>query len=399
MTLTTDLKDAGEEVHFMTAEQEDSAHAESGCESDGDGSRRGGKPSMKEVAACFHLPIEVAAKQLGVGQTWLKLLCRSNGVARWPFRKIQSLQNSLDRSKKMQSLVEVAKVINQNLPKWLDLEGEAPRMTIPAANQPDAAAAAAAKTKAPAAPDSASAPSKPEPLHVAADAIARPKALSLDTGAWRRPIPLSSAPPPSGDTAAVPITAATAGNAGNAAGNAAATSAAEYAFQLRVLAQQQQALSAIAAELGPVASAGPGSATLPLLTGSPGALQADAAARQQREWGSALQHALAQQHLAAAQAANTQLAGAADLNSALTATSLADLYRQRLAATATSQPAAHAMPVLPLYCEPGSLMAGLRTGYGPPGTQPYVVSSGFEQLFAASAAQQPIGLEQVTRRS
>ena len=100
--------------------------------SDGEGDElRRGKPTMKEVAACFHLPIEVAAKELGVGQTWLKLLCRSNGVSRWPFRKIQSLQNSLDRSKKMQSLVEVAKVINKNLPKWLDLEGDKPQVDIP----------------------------------------------------------------------------------------------------------------------------------------------------------------------------------------------------------------------------------------------------------------------------
>ena len=100
-------------------------------EMEDDGVGRRGKPTMKEVAACFHLPIEVAAKKLGVGQTWLKLLCRSNGVSRWPYRKIQSLQNSLDRSKKMQSLVEVAKVINKNLPKWLDLEGENPHVEIP----------------------------------------------------------------------------------------------------------------------------------------------------------------------------------------------------------------------------------------------------------------------------
>eukprot|EP00951_Prasinocladus_malaysianus_P020905 scaffold172066_cov44-Prasinocladus_malaysianus.AAC.1 len=91
---------------------------------DGPACDQRGKPTMKEVAACFHLPIEVAAKKLGVGQTWLKLLCRSNGVSRWPYRKIQSLQNSLDRSKKMQSLVEVAKVINKNLPRWLDLSEE-----------------------------------------------------------------------------------------------------------------------------------------------------------------------------------------------------------------------------------------------------------------------------------
>mmetsp|Transcript_16824 Transcript_16824/g.47023 ORF Transcript_16824/g.47023 Transcript_16824/m.47023 type:complete len:339 (+) Transcript_16824:477-1493(+) len=115
----------------MPSDQDLMQHGPSSNDDSGDESRRG-KPTMKEVAACFHLPIEVAAKQLGVGQTWLKLLCRSNGVSRWPFRKIQSLQNSLDRSKKMQSLVEVAKVINKNLPKWLDLESDNPQVDIPA---------------------------------------------------------------------------------------------------------------------------------------------------------------------------------------------------------------------------------------------------------------------------
>ncbi len=39
----------------------------------------------------FHLPIEEAAKQLGIGQTMLKHYCRKFGIPRWPYRKRQSL--------------------------------------------------------------------------------------------------------------------------------------------------------------------------------------------------------------------------------------------------------------------------------------------------------------------
>lgn len=39
----------------------------------------------------FHLPIEEAAKQLGIGQTMLKHYCRKFGIPRWPYRKRQSV--------------------------------------------------------------------------------------------------------------------------------------------------------------------------------------------------------------------------------------------------------------------------------------------------------------------
>ena len=54
-------------------------------------------PTMAQVAAVFHLPIDRAAKELHVGQTWLKHMCREHGVPRWPFRKIQSLVCSAER--------------------------------------------------------------------------------------------------------------------------------------------------------------------------------------------------------------------------------------------------------------------------------------------------------------
>ncbi|KAH3766282.1 hypothetical protein Pelo_1876 [Pelomyxa schiedti] len=43
----------------------------------------------------FHLPIQVVAGELGVCTTMLKQLCRKNGIQRWPYRKIQSLNNSI----------------------------------------------------------------------------------------------------------------------------------------------------------------------------------------------------------------------------------------------------------------------------------------------------------------
>ena len=36
------------------------------------------------------MPIEQAAKQLSVSATLLKKICRQNGIARWPYRKVSS---------------------------------------------------------------------------------------------------------------------------------------------------------------------------------------------------------------------------------------------------------------------------------------------------------------------
>lgn len=54
-------------------------------------------PSIEDVARLFNQPIDKAAKALGVGQTWLKHLCRENGIMRWPYRKLQSLAISAQR--------------------------------------------------------------------------------------------------------------------------------------------------------------------------------------------------------------------------------------------------------------------------------------------------------------
>jgi hypothetical protein len=47
--------------------------------------------SQEELSSCFHLPSEAACRKLGVGLTVLKRQCRKYGIARWPFRKMKSL--------------------------------------------------------------------------------------------------------------------------------------------------------------------------------------------------------------------------------------------------------------------------------------------------------------------
>eukprot|EP00882_Tetradesmus_deserticola_P028404 GHRQ01031639.1.p1 GENE.GHRQ01031639.1~~GHRQ01031639.1.p1 ORF type:complete len:160 (+),score=19.01 GHRQ01031639.1:299-778(+) len=46
------------------------------------------RPALPQV---FNLPIEEAAKHLGIGQTMLKHYCRKFGIPRWPYRKRQSV--------------------------------------------------------------------------------------------------------------------------------------------------------------------------------------------------------------------------------------------------------------------------------------------------------------------
>lgn len=43
----------------------------------------------------FHLPLAQAAKQFGVCVTFMKRICREQGILRWPYRKLRSLQQKL----------------------------------------------------------------------------------------------------------------------------------------------------------------------------------------------------------------------------------------------------------------------------------------------------------------
>lgn len=46
---------------------------------------------MSDLAQHFHLPINAAAKELGICPTVLKKICRRNGMRRWPHRKVGHL--------------------------------------------------------------------------------------------------------------------------------------------------------------------------------------------------------------------------------------------------------------------------------------------------------------------
>lgn len=43
--------------------------------------------------------MQEAAQQLGIGLSVLKRVCRTIGLARWPFRKRQSLRNVMEQTK------------------------------------------------------------------------------------------------------------------------------------------------------------------------------------------------------------------------------------------------------------------------------------------------------------
>lgn len=52
--------------------------------------------TFEQIMSLSHLPIDEAARQLGVCTTVVKRVCRWNGVDRWPFRKIQGLTRKIN---------------------------------------------------------------------------------------------------------------------------------------------------------------------------------------------------------------------------------------------------------------------------------------------------------------
>ena len=61
----------------------------------GDGGRRR-RAALEELTAVYHLPREQAAASLRVGCTFLKKICRTYGIKRWPSRKLAALNNHID---------------------------------------------------------------------------------------------------------------------------------------------------------------------------------------------------------------------------------------------------------------------------------------------------------------
>mmetsp|Transcript_28815 Transcript_28815/g.66582 ORF Transcript_28815/g.66582 Transcript_28815/m.66582 type:complete len:292 (-) Transcript_28815:47-922(-) len=52
---------------------------------------------LDELSQYFHLPEKAVAKQLGVCLTSLKKICRQNGITRWPYRKLKSLDKKINK--------------------------------------------------------------------------------------------------------------------------------------------------------------------------------------------------------------------------------------------------------------------------------------------------------------
>eukprot|EP00736_Rhodelphis_marinus_P004770 Rmarinus@m.12275 len=55
--------------------------------------------TIQDLSAYFHLPINDAAKSMGVCTTSLKKICRRCGISRWPHRKIKSLNAAIEKLK------------------------------------------------------------------------------------------------------------------------------------------------------------------------------------------------------------------------------------------------------------------------------------------------------------
>jgi len=53
--------------------------------------------NYEDMEKYFHLPINLAAKELGICMTVLKKHCRRFGIARWPHRRLKSLDNMVER--------------------------------------------------------------------------------------------------------------------------------------------------------------------------------------------------------------------------------------------------------------------------------------------------------------
>ncbi|GMH34699.1 hypothetical protein BSKO_02560 [Bryopsis sp. KO-2023] len=78
---------------------QDVSTRDSGCGVDigDDAPERKGKTSIHRLAQFFHLPINCAAKELGICPTVLKKICRKHGLTRWPHRKLRSIDKNLEK--------------------------------------------------------------------------------------------------------------------------------------------------------------------------------------------------------------------------------------------------------------------------------------------------------------
>lgn len=71
---------------------------------------------LDELSQYFHMPEKMVAKQLGVCLTSLKKICRQNGITRWPYRKLKSLDKKINKIEN--ALTSTAEDPSAMLMKW-----------------------------------------------------------------------------------------------------------------------------------------------------------------------------------------------------------------------------------------------------------------------------------------
>jgi hypothetical protein len=53
--------------------------------------------SLEELSDYFHMPEKVVAQKMGMCLTSLKKVCRGHGITRWPFRKLKSIERTMQK--------------------------------------------------------------------------------------------------------------------------------------------------------------------------------------------------------------------------------------------------------------------------------------------------------------
>jgi len=66
--------------------------------------------TFEELSRYFHLPVRQAAKHLNICSTILKRVSRSYGMERWPFRKLKSMDEQLEKVKSLIPKTETEKI-------------------------------------------------------------------------------------------------------------------------------------------------------------------------------------------------------------------------------------------------------------------------------------------------
>ena len=53
--------------------------------------------SIYAISNFFHLPMSAATKQLRIGSTALKKICRRHGIPRWPYRRLKAIEKIIEQ--------------------------------------------------------------------------------------------------------------------------------------------------------------------------------------------------------------------------------------------------------------------------------------------------------------